>query len=185
MAKLGGAVSVPEVELLVQNYFFGFQVLQVFLVTTLASTAAAAVSSIIDDPSSTPRLLAENLPKASNFYISYFILQGLTISTMALLQLAALIINFVLDRLFSSTPRKIYERWSNMKSLPWGSVFPIFTLLTVICMFIHPQPLRAPSMPAPARPLLLKSVSVANCCQPSRIPASLPLSWVSAPSACT
>ena len=57
--------------------YMAFQVIQVFLVTTFASGAASVVTQIIDNPSSATTLLAENLPKASNFYISYFILQGL------------------------------------------------------------------------------------------------------------
>ena len=133
MAKWGGAPSLSRVELAVQNSYFAFQVVQVFLVTTLASAATSAVTKIINKPSSATSLLAENLPKASNFYIAYFILQGLSISSGALVQIVGLILFKLLGRFLDSTPRKIYQRWANLSGLGWGTVFPVFTNLVVIC----------------------------------------------------
>lgn len=75
MAKLGGAPSAAAVELTTQNFYFAFQVVQVFLVVTLASSAASVVTKIIQDPTSAPQLLATRIPKVSNFYISYIVLQ--------------------------------------------------------------------------------------------------------------
>ncbi|KAI9894887.1 MAG: hypothetical protein M1814_000107 [Vezdaea aestivalis] len=134
MAKLGGAPTLSRVELTTQNMFFAFQVIQVFLVTTLGSAASAVVGKIKDDPSSATSLLANNLPKASNFYISYFILQGLTISSFALLQIATLIIGKILGRILDGTARKVWHRWTTLASLGWGSVFPPFTLMVVIAI---------------------------------------------------
>lgn len=125
---------MSRVELRTQNFYFGFQVVQVFLVTTLTSAASSAVTSIIQQPSSALNLLATNLPKASNFYISYFILQGLTISSGALLQIVGLILSRVLGKLLDSTPRKMYKRWATLSGLGWGTVFPIYANLCVIGM---------------------------------------------------
>ena len=132
MAKLAGKPSLASVELRVQNTYFLFQVLQVFLVTTLSSAASASVVQIIGDPTSVTSLLASDLPKASNFYISYFILQGLTISSGAVLQLVGVILYKVLGKFLDSTPRKMYKRFSSLSGLGWGTVFPVYTLLTVI-----------------------------------------------------
>lgn len=132
MAKLGGAPSKPQVELTVQNSYFTFQVVQVFLVTTLSSAASAAVVDIINDPSSAPSKLAKSIPKASNFYIAYFILRGLAMSSGALVQIAKLIMNKILGRILDSTPRKVYNRWAKLTPVKWGSVFPVFTNLVVI-----------------------------------------------------
>ncbi|KAJ5213199.1 hypothetical protein N7449_000368 [Penicillium cf. viridicatum] len=134
MAKLGGAPSLAAVELTVQNWFFAFQVVQVFLVVTVASSATSVVSDIIDNPSSAASLLAQKIPTASNFYISYIILQGLSFSAGALLQIAGLIIGKILGRLLDSTPRKMYTRWSSLAGLGWGTVYPAFTLLTVVAI---------------------------------------------------
>lgn len=132
MAKWGGASSQAEVELTVQNWFFAFQVIQVFLVVTLASAATSVVTKIIDNPSSAATLLSQKIPKAANFYISYIVLQGLSFSSGALLQIGGLIVGKILGKLLDKTPRKMYKRWSSLAGLGWGTVYPAFTLLTVI-----------------------------------------------------
>ncbi|GES64751.1 DUF221-domain-containing protein [Aspergillus terreus] len=134
MAKLGGAPSAAAVELTTQNFYFAFQVVQVFLVVTLASSASSVVTKIINDPSSAATLLANNIPTVSNFYISYIILQGLSFSSGALLQISGLILGKILGRLLDNTPRKMYSRWSSLAGLGWGTVYPAFTLLAVIAI---------------------------------------------------
>ncbi len=142
MAKLGGLPSLSAVELRTQNFYFGFQVIQVFLVTTLSSAASAAVTQIIQDPASALDLLATNIPKASNFYVAYFILQGLTISAGKLLQIVALVLSLVLGKLLDTTPRKMYKRWSKLYGIGWGTVFPVFANLCVIGMYSCPNSFR-------------------------------------------
>ncbi|KAL1953900.1 hypothetical protein VTO42DRAFT_2052 [Malbranchea cinnamomea] len=132
MAKLGGVPTTAAVELRTQNFYFGFQVVQVFLVTTLSSAASSAVAAIINEPMKAPELLAEKLPRASNFYIAYFILQGLTFSSGALLQIAGLILTKILGKLLDNTPRKLYKRWASLSGMKWGTVLPVVTNLCVI-----------------------------------------------------
>lgn len=132
MAKLAGKPSLASVELRVQNTYFLFQVIQVFLVTTITSAASASVVAIISNPSSVTSLLGQDLPKASNFYISYFVLQGLAISSGAVLQLVGVILYKILGKFLDSTPRKMYKRFSTLSGLGWGTVFPVYTLLTTI-----------------------------------------------------
>ncbi|KAJ5636323.1 uncharacterized protein N7484_009636 [Penicillium longicatenatum] len=132
MAKWGGDPCQAAVELTTQNYYFAFQVVQVFLVVTLSSAATSVVTSIIKDPSSAATLLASNIPRASNFYISYIVLQGLSFSAGALLQISGLIVGKILGKLFDKTPRKMYKRWSSLSGLTWGTVYPVFTMLTTI-----------------------------------------------------
>ncbi|EEP75837.1 conserved hypothetical protein [Uncinocarpus reesii 1704] len=134
MARLGGVPTTAAVELRTQNFYFGFQVVQVFLVTTIASAASSAVTKIIQKPQEAASLLAENIPKASNFYIAYFILQGLTFSSGALLQVVGLIVSKILGKLLDNTPRKMYKRWSTLSGLGWGTVFPVLTNLCVIAI---------------------------------------------------
>lgn len=132
MAKWGGDPSQAAIELTTQNFYFGFQVVQVFLVVTLTSAASSTATKIVEDPMQAPNLLATNLPKSSNFYISYIVLQGLSFSSGALLQIGGLIIGKILGKLLDSTPRKMYTRWSSLAGLGWGTVFPAVTLLAVI-----------------------------------------------------
>lgn len=122
------------VELFTQSAHFGFQVVQVFLVTTLTSAASAATTQIIQDPLSAKDLLAKNLPKASNFYISYFLLEGLGVSSMAVVQIAGALVFKFIATFVDHTPRRIYKRWAAVSGLSWGSVFPVFTNMGVIGM---------------------------------------------------
>lgn len=121
-------------ELFTQSAHFGFQVVQVFLVTTLTSAASAATSQIISDPLSAKDLLAKNLPKASNFYISYFLLEGLGVSSMAVVQVAGAVVFKFFATFVDQSPRKLYQRWAEVSGLNWGSVFPVFTNMGVIGM---------------------------------------------------
>ncbi|KAI2793450.1 hypothetical protein POX_a00029 [Penicillium oxalicum] len=133
-ARRAGVPSQAQVELFTQNAHFVFQVVQVFLVTTLTSAASAATAQIIKNPLSVKDLLAENLPKATNFYISYFLLQGLSMSSMALVQIvSALVFKFV-TTFFAYSPRRLFQRWAELGSLSWGNVFPVFTNMGVIAL---------------------------------------------------
>lgn len=132
MAKLGGDPTLSAVELTVQNSYFAFQVVQVFLVATFASAASSAVGPILKNPSSITTLLAKSIPKASNFYLSYFVLQGLGVVAGILVGLSGLIVSMVLSRILDTTPRKMYRRWTSLAGLGWGTVFPIYTNLFVI-----------------------------------------------------
>lgn len=131
VAKLSGNPTHSAVELTVQNYYFAFQVVQVFLVATLGSAASSAVQSIIQNPASVTSLLANNLPTASTFYLSYFILQGLGVVSGLLVGLVGLVVFLVLGKLLDKTPRKMYKRWITLSGMGWGTVFPVYTNLFV------------------------------------------------------
>ena len=138
MAKIGGCPSTAAIELRTQNFYFTFQVVQVFLVATISSAASAAISDIIKTPTSAVNILALKLPQASNLYISYFIVQGLTIASGSILQLVGLILFFVLGKVLDNTPRKVYKRWNSLSGLGWGTVFPVYTLIILIGMYSCP-----------------------------------------------
>lgn len=131
-AKLAGEPSLGRVELFTQNAYFVFQVVQVFLVVTLASTASAIVEQLVDDPTSVTGLLANRIPTVSNFYISYFIVQGLTIASGVISQVIGFIIFNIFYKYLSGTPRKMYTKWSNLSAISWGSTLPVFTNIAVI-----------------------------------------------------
>ena len=122
MARLGGDPTTSAVELTVQNTYFMFQVVQVFLVATLGSAATSVVQSIKDDPTSATTLLANKLPLASNFYLCYFILQGLGVFSNVLLALVGLLLFMLLGKLLDKTPRKMYKRWISLSGLGWGTL---------------------------------------------------------------
>jgi hypothetical protein len=118
-----------------QSWYFAFQVIQVFLVTTFSSGATAVTTQIIQSPTLAPLLLAQNLPKASNFYISFFILYGLTSSSRILLNPIGALLFTIMGKFRDKSPRDEYKRYTNLKALKWGSEYPQWTNLAVIGNF--------------------------------------------------
>ncbi|KKK17081.1 hypothetical protein P175DRAFT_0532590 [Aspergillus ochraceoroseus IBT 24754] len=133
-ARRAGVPSAARVELFTQSAHFCFQVVQVFLVTTLTSAASAATAQIIKDPLSVKDLLAQNLPKASNFYISYFLLQGLSTSSLAVVQIVSVLVFKLITTFFDRSPRRLYQKWAALSAISWGNVFPVFTNMGVIAL---------------------------------------------------
>lgn len=134
MAKVAGCISTQEVEKFTHKAYFAFLTVNGFLVTALASSAAATVQQIIDKPSSALSVLAKNLPKSSNFYVSYLILQGLTVSGGALFQVVGLFLYYILGSIFDGTLRKKWARFSGLSTISWGTTFPIFANLASITL---------------------------------------------------
>lgn len=133
-AKLSGEPTLARVELFTQNAYFAFQVIQVFLVGTVASSATALLSSIEADPGSTPSLLSKNIPKASNLYISYFIVQGLAVSSKSISNVVGTVIFWVMYKLLRKTPRAMYKQWISLSGPMWGSILPVYTNIAVIAI---------------------------------------------------
>lgn len=131
-AKLKGEPSLARVELFTQNAYFVFQVVQVFLVVTVASSASAIVKQIIQSPTGITGLLAKRLPTVSNFYISYFIVQGLSLASGVLAQVVGFVVFKILYKFLAGTPRKMYMKWANLSAISWGSTLPVFTNIVVI-----------------------------------------------------
>jgi calcium permeable stress-gated cation channel len=124
--QLGSPTSTAT-ELKVQRWFYIFQVTQVFLVTAVFSSSATVVSQLVGglkDPSSIPQLLAQQLPKSSNFYLTYFIIQGTTSAADNLLNYSDLLEYLFYDRFIDKTPRAKLARYTSMKGIAWGKVFP-------------------------------------------------------------
>ncbi|OBU00217.1 hypothetical protein VE01_01671 [Pseudogymnoascus verrucosus] len=134
LAKVSGEPTLARVELFTQNAYFAFQVIQVFLVVTIGSAASSVAKKIADNPSSVTSLLAEKLPLASNFYISYFILQGLTIASGVVSQVVGFFIFGLLYKYLTSTPRSMYTKWTTLSAISWGSILPVYSNIAVIAI---------------------------------------------------
>jgi len=119
----------------VQNAYFAFQVVQVFLVTTLAAAASASLKQVIADPLSVKDLLSKNLPKASNFYLSYILVQCLGLGALRLVNISDLFRHTVVAKA-ATDPRKQFQRWDKLTRVHWGSIYPRFTNMGVIGMFV-------------------------------------------------
>ena len=132
LAKAQGLQTGTLVELQVQNYYFAFLFVQVFLVVSISTGITTVLAQLISNPQNIPSLLATNLPKAANYFFSYFILQGLSISSGALLQIFTLLIWLLWRPLVDNTPRAKWQRSISLDEVQWGSFFPVYTNLAAI-----------------------------------------------------
>ncbi|CAO2650083.1 Nn.00g013750.m01.CDS01 [Neocucurbitaria sp. VM-36] len=135
MAKLAGYVTYSQIELKTQTWYFAFQVVQVFLVATMSSAITSVINDILKNPGMVLSLLATYLPKASNFYVCYFLLLGLSFAASTLLNIGGFVVVVLLGRILpGNTPRKIFEKLTKLSAPSWGSEFPKWTNLAVIAI---------------------------------------------------
>ncbi|KAI1385784.1 DUF221-domain-containing protein [Hypoxylon trugodes] len=135
--KSSGSPTNTATELKVQKWYYVFQVTQVFLVTAVFSGAAAVSQELmrrVKDPTSVPELLARQLPKAANFYLTYFIVQGITSAADNLLNYSDLLSYLFYNYFFDKTPRQKFNRFTNMKGIAWGKLFPKFANFAIIAI---------------------------------------------------
>lgn len=134
MGKVAGCITVQQVNSYCQNWFFAFQVVNTFLACALGSSAASSVQSIIQDPSSAMPLLASELPKSSNFYLSYLCLYGLVFSSKALANVVGLALSKVLGRILDKSPRAKWNRYTTLGQPDFSVLYPSFQLICLIAL---------------------------------------------------
>ncbi|RPD56035.1 DUF221-domain-containing protein [Lentinus tigrinus ALCF2SS1-6] len=134
LARFEGMTQRSAIELSLMTRYFIFQVINSFLVVTLSSGIIAALPDLVNNPGSIPSLLAQNLPKASTFFLTYVILQGLSGTASGFLQAVPLVLYYVKLFILGSTPRSIYAIKYTMRSVSWGTLFPGITLIVVITL---------------------------------------------------
>lgn len=131
-AKLAGATTLTQAELFTQNAYFVFQVVQVFLVQTVFNSASTVIVQVAQNPASLFTILGSQLPTSANFYISFFIVQGITIATGVLTQIVGFFVFKLLYKFLAGTPRAMYAKWTTLSAILWGSLLPVFT--NIICI---------------------------------------------------
>ncbi|KAF5381347.1 hypothetical protein D9615_008345 [Tricholomella constricta] len=134
LARFEGIPKYTGLELSLMTRFFIFQVIHSFLIVTLSSGIIKALPQLINDPTSVPTLLAQNMPLSSTFFLTYIVLQGLSVVAGGFLQIVPLIIYYVKLFILGSTPRAVYGIKYGLRSVAWGTTFPGITLLVVITL---------------------------------------------------
>ena len=132
LARAQGCLNGMSVELTVQQYYFSFLFVQLFLVVSISSGLGSIIPQLTRNPQSVPSLLATNLPKASNYFFSYMLLQAFSVSGGALLQLGELAKWYILAPMFDSTARQKWSRQIRLPDVQWGKFFPVYTNLACI-----------------------------------------------------
>lgn len=136
LSKTQGLQTGMSVELTVSNYYFAFLFVQVFLVVAIAASSSTILDTVADI-TSWPQLLATNIPKSSNYFFSYMILQAMSVSAGALAQIWGLVKWFILGPMFDVTARNKWARTTNLETRKWGTFFPVYTTLASIGKYIH------------------------------------------------
>jgi hypothetical protein len=134
LAGLTGTTTSGERELLVQNFYFAFVFIQLFLVVSLSTGLTVTIQNLANNPTDIPQELAKNLPKAANYFFSYMILQALSISSGTLLQIGAVAMILIFG-FFDTTPRQKVSRVLNRSGINWGTMIPVYTNFGAIGRF--------------------------------------------------
>lgn len=131
LSKAQGSHTGMAVELTVQNYYFAFLFVQLFLVIAISSSFSTVINNVTN-VTSWPELLAQNIPSSSNYFFSYMILQAMSVSAGALVQIFGLVSWFILAPMLDTTARTKWARTTNLNQMQWGTFFPVYTTLASI-----------------------------------------------------
>ncbi|TIA97948.1 hypothetical protein E3P94_02719 [Wallemia ichthyophaga] len=133
LSKFEGIPRSTAVELSLMHRYFLFLVFNGFLITTLSSGIISSLRQLTTaDVTTYPQILANNLPGASIYFITYVTLQGLSGSSGALLQIGGLVVFYIKSWFLGSTPRSRWMIFNAMPGVAWGTLFPPMSLLVVI-----------------------------------------------------
>lgn len=109
----------PWIEPLLQQYYFAFLFFELFVVVCITCSISTVLQDFTDI-SRLPPLLAENIPKSSNYFMSYMALQAMSTSAGEMAQPMRLF-KFFRDRVPPEPD-----------AVEWGTVLPHYTTLACI-----------------------------------------------------
>ncbi len=137
-----GMVSFSANQFRSFDRYFTFQVINVFLVTTIAGSVIDCIKDIYEDPSSAFYLLGNSLPKMGGFFTNYLIMKAFTGLGMEITRIPAAFSAFFKWAFTSNvTPRDRNEQvlFGSVRSLsnpgwfPFAKIYAQDTLLVVVC----------------------------------------------------
>ncbi|GFR49707.1 hypothetical protein Agub_g11860 [Astrephomene gubernaculifera] len=110
MALLSGATSQSEIDFGVTKRFFLFQVIVVFFGNIIAGSFFNQLKQWANDPASVVPTLGKSIPMTSTFFITYLLINGLSVKAIAFFRPPAFILFWVLSR-FAGSPRARQRIW--------------------------------------------------------------------------
>ncbi|KAF9917637.1 hypothetical protein BX616_000370 [Lobosporangium transversale] len=131
LSTFEGHVRHSTITLAVMKKYFMFLVINVLLVSTFAGGVLKTFGGIDKnvDIIKIIGILAQKLPAASTFFVTYALLQGFVGPMKELLQIAPLILNFLFTKLLAKSPRQIWNVQGRISSVNFGVLFPPQTLM--------------------------------------------------------
>jgi hypothetical protein len=126
-------ITAVELQESTHQFYFWFLFAQLFLTTSLSSglvpvLAALAKNGIL----MLPRILAQNLPLASTYFVSYNIIEAITLCASTLMRLPALVRLFATDRNCQTPRDQVDQLYRLHDSIVWGELYPRFTMVANI-----------------------------------------------------
>ena len=142
LAIMEGCISFSKNQFRSFDRYFTFQVINVFLVTTIAGSVIDCLKEIYEDPKSAFSLLGDSLPRMGAFFTNYLIMKAFTGLGIEIIRLPAMF-SAILKFLFTSnlTPRdrKFPYLFGSVRSMsnpgwfPFAKIYAQDTLLVVVC----------------------------------------------------
>ncbi len=150
LAVLVGTPTRSKREVVTQNFYFTFLFVELVLVTAISSGIVTVIPLIFANPTRTPTILAQDLPKSANYFFNYLIVQSLGFSGSVLFQYLRILYITTIWPWFTQTPRE--EAWLQTtiphqvgfkfrkaldfltltKPQMWGNVYSLTTNFAVI-----------------------------------------------------
>ncbi|KAF5962905.1 hypothetical protein FBULB1_13732 [Fusarium bulbicola] len=140
LAEFKGVKTMSLRDEFVQQFYFVFLFIQLFLVVSIASFFTTSIKELAANVRDIQRvsdlwdILARNLPKASNYFFSYMVIQSLSTSSATLLQIGSLFEHYAIAPLVDRTPRDMWTRRTKPRSMRWSSIFPVYTNFACIAL---------------------------------------------------
>lgn len=132
--KLQGEILRSQIELKLFSRFWLFQVIHGFLIVTVASGLISALSNIDEMAGQVPTLLAEKLPNASIFFLTFILVSTFTAAAKAYSRAIPTAMFALSHILAGNTPRKVFMKKYKMDQFMWATTWPPICLLIVICV---------------------------------------------------
>ncbi|KAJ7296707.1 hypothetical protein O6H91_09G007100 [Diphasiastrum complanatum] len=128
LSKIEGHISRSRQEREASKNFFYFLVGNVFFITVLSGSLLNQINSFISKPTDIPSRLAVAVPRQAAFFITYILTTGWAGFSLELLQLGAVVLNFIKVHIFGKDK---VER-SDVYSLPYYRIVPSVLLFILV-----------------------------------------------------
>ncbi|KOG97711.1 Spo75p [Saccharomyces eubayanus] len=132
LSCLRGLKTGAQVEADVQNWYFIFVFIHLFLVVTISSGFSIIIERLLNNPVSIPALLANDLPKCANFFCSFVLIRGMAYAGGNLLRIKELLFELFYYKWKTCSPHAQFKRLKTSLFFQLGSIYPIFSVLGCI-----------------------------------------------------
>ncbi|KAL6240399.1 hypothetical protein RBB50_012681 [Rhinocladiella similis] len=117
-----------------QSFYFHFLFIQLFIVTSVSSGLIPSLVVVVERGiTEVPRLLAQNLPLASNYFLSFVVLQAMSLVISTIFRSSAWLRLCFDPKGKLRTPRELVDRiYETHDQVDWERVYPLYSTLANI-----------------------------------------------------